>query len=121
MRTLSLTNTLFDNLFTNRDRALLNEDYSYWRRDTHVRNEEREDSYEYYVPLPGFRKEDIKASILDDEVFILAKRDESTASYSFILPDDIDISTISAKNKDGLLTIKINKSEKAKAMKVEIT
>ena len=41
-------------------------------------------------------------------MFILVKRDDDTASYSFIPPDDVDISTISAKNKNGLLIIKIN-------------
>ena len=102
MRTLSLTNTLFDNLFTNRDRAFFNDDHSYWRRDTYVQSKENEDSREYYIPLPGFEKKDIKASVEDGEVFILAKRDDDTASYSFIPPDDVDISTISAKNKNGL-------------------
>ena len=120
MRTLALTNTLFDTLFTNRDRALLNGDNTFWRRDTYVRSSEKEDSYEYYIPLAGFKKEDIEASILSDEVYVLAKNDEDTASYSFIIPEGGDTSKLSGKYEDGLLTLTIEKSEPVKSLTIKI-
>ena len=60
MRTLTLTNSLFNNLLTNWDKAFSDEDYSYWRRKGEgVRGVELNDSFEYYVPLGGFKKEEI--------------------------------------------------------------
>ena len=122
MRTLTLTNALFDNFLTNWDNAFFDGDHSYWRRrDSSINCRETEDSHEYYVPLAGFKKEDIAARIDDGRVYILAKRDENTASYSFALPnDEVDISNLSAKHEDGLLTVKIPKSEKAKAITIAI-
>ena len=115
-----LINRLFDDVFTNYDRAFFNEDHSYWRRDTHVRSREHEDSYEYYVPLAGFKKEDIKVTIKGDEALVQAKKDENTATYSFLIPEDGDLSRLSANHEDGLLTVKIEKAEKAKAIEVKI-
>tara|TARA_Y100000310_G_scaffold153804_1_gene153338 strand:- start:14477 stop:14899 length:423 start_codon:yes stop_codon:yes gene_type:complete len=122
MRTLGLTNTLFDNFLTNWDNAYFDGDHSYWRRkDNSINYREKEEHYEYYVPLAGFKKEDIAARIDEGRVHIVAKRNESTASYSFVLPDDeIELSSLSAKHEDGLLTVKIPKSEKAKAITIAI-
>ena len=119
MNTLSLTNALFDNFFTNSDRAFFEGDHTYWRRKNSVRGKELEDSYEYSIPLAGFKKENIKATVDDGEVYIVAKQDDSTASYSFLLPEGGDISGMFASYIDGLLTVKINKKESEK--KIELT
>ena len=50
--TLTLTNRLFDEVFTN----------WYEKPRVAVDYRELEDSYEYHVPLPGFKKENIKVS-----------------------------------------------------------
>ena len=120
MRTLTLTNSLFDNLFTNGDRALFSGDNTFWRRDTYVKSNEREDAYEYYIPLAGFKKEDIEASVLEGEVYVLAKNDDDTASYSFIVPEGGDESKLSGKYKEGLLTLTIKKSKPAKSTVIKI-
>ena len=119
MNTLRITNALFDNFFTNSDRAFLEGDHTYWRRNNTVKGKELEDSYEYNVPLPGFKKENIKATVADGEVYIVAKQDDSTASYSFLIPEAGDVSGMSASHNDGLLTVKINKKESEK--KIELT
>ena len=121
MRTLTLTNSLFDNFLTNWDNALFDGDHSYWRRkDNSINYRETEEHYEYYVPLAGFKKEDLAARLDEGRVHIVAKRDESTASYSFALPEEVDSSNMSAKHEDGLLTITIPKSEKTKATTISI-
>ena len=119
MNTLKLTNRLFDTFFTNADRAFLEGDHTYWRRNNTVLGKESEDSYEYSIPLAGFKKENIKATVQEGEVYIVAKQNDSTASYSFMIPEGGDISTMSATHNDGLLTVKINKKESEK--KIELT
>ncbi len=117
----TLTNRLFDEFFTNWDNAYFDGDHSYWRRENNnVKSKELKDSYEYYVPLPGYKKENIKATVKDGAVFLLAKQDDDTASYSFLLPEDADVSKLSASHEDGLLTVKLEKAEKAKAIELDI-
>ena len=120
MSTLTLTNRLFDNFFTNADRAFFEGDHTYWRRNNTVKGKELEDSYEYSIPLAGFKKENIKATVDEGEVYIVAKQDDSTASYSFLLPDGGDISSMSASHKDGMLTVIINKKESEKKIELAI-
>ena len=121
MRTYTLTNSLFDNFLTNWDRSFLDGDHSYWRRTNEISRKTLDDSYEFSMPLAGFRKSDIKASIKDEQVYILAKRDDDTSSYSLFVPDDADSSTLSAKHEDGMLTIKINKKEEKKSVDIAIS
>ena len=121
MRTLTLTNSLFNNLLTNWDKAFSDEDYSYWRRKGEgVRGVELNDSFEYYEPLAGFKKEDIEATVSEGIVYISAKRGESTAFYSFRAPEEGDVSKLSAKHEDGLLTVTVSKSEAVKPKTIEI-
>ena len=118
MRTLSL----FDNVLTNWDRAFFDGDYSYWRRKGEgVRGEELEDSFEYHIPLAGFKKEDIKATISDGLMYVLAKKkNEGTYSYSFQIPEGGDTSKISAKHENGLLTVTVGKADAVKPVSIEI-
>ena len=120
MRTIALTNSLFDNFLTNWDRAFFEGDHSYWRRDNCVRSSEKEDSYEYYVPLAGFKKEDIKVSLSDGLVHILAKKKDDTASYSFELPEGGDASKLSAEHEDGLLTVIVGRLESVEPKTIKI-
>ena len=115
-----ITNRLFDEFFTNWDSAFFEGDHSYWRRNDRVRTKELKDSYEYYVPLPGIKKENIKATVKDGAVLLSVECAENTASYSFTLPDDVNVSKLSASHEDGLLTIKIEKAEEAKAVELVI-
>jgi len=120
MRTLTLTNSLFNNFLTNWDRAFFDEDYSYWRRREGVRGKELEDSFEYYVPLAGFKKEDIEATVSDGLIHILAKKEEDTASYSFEVPEGGDTSKLLAKYEDGLLTVTVGKADVVKPKTIDI-
>ena len=121
MNRLLLTNELLNNVISNWDRAFFNEDYSYWRRGDSITCKKLEDGYEYYVPLPGFKKKDVKANVSDRIISLDVKNDENTASYSFAVPDDADVLTASSKMVDGLLTINIEKIKEAKPIELKIS
>ena len=123
MKTLTLnTNGLFNNFFDEWDRAFFNEDHSYWRRQNNsaLKHHNEGDYREVYVPLPGFKKENVKGEVNDGVVSITARQDDNTAAYSFVFPEDVDLSTISTSLEDGLLTVRAEKEPKAKSIEIKI-
>ena len=97
-----------------------------------------EDDKEYLIKaeLPEVRKEDVKITVMKDVLTIAGERtlmkEEKTKkcrrieraygsfARSFSLPDDADPARILAEFKDGLLRIRLPKSEKAHAKSVEV-
>ena len=122
MNTYRLTNKLFNDVFADWDNAFFDGDYAYWRRTANdVKASCENDSYIYKVALAGFKKDDIKIQAQDGQVNVIAKHGDRSRYNSFLLPKDSDASTLSASHVDGMLTIKLNKKEEAKAISVEIT
>ena len=116
-----LTNRLFNEVLTNWDKAFLNRDYSYWRRQNHSRLKELDDSYEYSVPLAGFRKEDIKITVEESYIYVVAKKDDDNLTYTLLIPEDVDLEQgSSAGYENGLLLLKLNKKEVAKKIEINI-
>ena len=115
------TNNVFD-LF---DQAFSNEDYSFWRRHSISTDalawKDSGDAYSLHIPLPGFKKEHIKAEVDDGIMSVSAKRDEDNASYSLRLPEAADVSKLSAKMEDGLLSLRVEKLEKNKKIQLKIS
>ena len=102
------------------DAAVDHGDWSHWRRNI-IPHSEDEEGYHYFLNLAGFKKEDLDATIIDGVVSVKGKNNlGSTASYSFYIPEDADVSKMSAKLEDGLLTINLEKEEKVKPHKLEI-
>jgi HSP20 family protein len=82
---------------------------------------EREGEYEVTVDLPGFERDDIEVTMVDDRLRVEAERSEAEAkedenyvrrerrhrsvSRSIRLPDDIDPEGIAATAKHGVLTV----------------
>ena len=116
MRNYSLTNTLFNDLFTNFD----NSDHSYWRRQDTVLVKDTGNTYKYSMELAGFSKKDVEVSLKDGIVKILAKKQENTKSCSLYIPKDGDKDKIFAELKDGLLSITVTKKEEVKAKQIKI-
>lgn len=97
-----------------------------------------EDEKEYLIKaeLPEVKKEDVKITVMDDVLTIAGERvmmkEEKTKrcrrieraygsfARSFSLPDDADSAKILAEFKDGLLKIRLPKSEKAHAKSLEV-
>ena len=97
-----------------------------------------EDKNNFYInaEIPGMKKEDIKIEIQGDQLVISGERklekEEKKENYhrieryygnfcrSFVLPDTVAKDKISATYKDGILQIKLPKTEKAKPKAIEI-
>jgi HSP20 family protein len=97
-----------------------------------------EDEKEYSVKaeLPEVKKEDVKITVQDDVLTMSGERTQEkeekgkkfhrieraygSFSRSFTLPEDADASKISADFKNGVLTVHLPKSERAKPKSVEV-
>lgn len=97
-----------------------------------------EDDKGYIVKaeLPEMKKEEIKINVLDDVLSISGERkyekEEKGKKYhrveraygsfmrSFTLPEDADGSKVSAEYKDGVLNVRLPKSEKARPKSIEV-
>lgn len=97
---------------------------------------ENDDTYVVTAELPGARKEDVTVEVTDRVVTIRGEKrcereekDEQrrhversfgSFSRSFSLPSNVDGEHIKAKFADGVLTVKIRKTEEAKPRTVDI-
>jgi HSP20 family protein len=86
--------------------------------------------------IPGVKKEDVKLNIQDNvltlsgerkfeeetkkENYLRVERGYGSFTRRFTLPPFVDAKKISAEFKDGLLEVKLPKSEEAKSKEVEI-
>ena len=89
-----------------------------------------------HAELPGIKKEDIDVRVennvltlrgkkerkeeVKEEGFFRAERAYGSFSRSFSLPTTVDISKISAAYSDGVLTLRVPKSEAAKPRQIEV-
>jgi len=97
-----------------------------------------EDDKEYLIKaeLPEVKKEDVKVSVQDNVISISGERksekEEKGKKYhrveraygsfyrSFTLPEDADGGIVAAEFKDGVLKVRLPKSEKAKPKSIEV-
>ena len=97
-----------------------------------------EDDKEYLIKaeLPEVKKEEVKVAVDEDVLTITGerkfKKEEKANKYhrveraygnltrSFTLPEDVDPGQVSAEFKEGLLSVHLPKSEKAKPKAIEI-
>jgi HSP20 family protein len=97
-----------------------------------------EDDQEYLIKaeLPDLKKEDVKVTAEEGTLTIMGERkfakDEKGKKYhrveraygsfgrSFALPDDASPAKVTAEFKDGLLTVHLVKTEKAKPQHIEV-
>jgi HSP20 family protein len=95
---------------------------------------ETNDAYIVEAELPGVARDDINVEVLGNELAIMGECKEPERKgmlrqrtrrmgefeYRAMLPHDVDPGKIEAKLADGVLTVRVPKSEKAKPRKVEI-
>ncbi len=97
---------------------------------------ETETEYAIHAQLPAVRKEDVKVTVENGVLTMSGDRRNQTeekgrrfhrveTSYgkfvrSFALPDDVDEAKVAAEFKDGVLNVRVPKSEKAKPRTVEV-
>lgn len=97
---------------------------------------ETDTAYLIKADIPGVKKEDVKVSVQDgmlairgerkhekeekDKTFHRIERSYGSFMRSFRLPDDADVSGISAEFKDGMLNVTVKKSSSVKSKAVEV-
>ena len=97
---------------------------------------ETDDAYTVKAEIPDVTKEDVRVTMENGELTIQGERkqekeekgkryhrvERSYGSFlrSFALPDNVDESKVKADYKDGMLTLMLPKSEKAKPRAVEV-
>lgn len=132
-------NTLFDNLSGWRSNPIVLESEKFFNRFVPSINvRENDESVVVTAELPGLEEKDIHVTHSDSELILegekkIEKRDEKDkdhiieSSYGTFrrvisMPGYIDMAKIDAKFKNGVLTITLPKSDKAKAnyKKVEV-
>jgi HSP20 family protein len=97
---------------------------------------ETEGEYQIKAEIPDVKKEDVKVTVEDGVLTIQGERKQEKeekgkkyhrveCSYgsfvrSFTLPDLVDEGKVKAEFKDGVLNLKLPKSEKAKPKSIEV-
>jgi HSP20 family protein len=97
---------------------------------------ETENGYSLDAELPGMTDKDIEVKIEGNMLTLSTKKDEEKEekndnyllkerrsfgfTRSFVVPEDVDAEKISAEFKNGLLTLSLPKTEKAKPKMLEI-
>jgi HSP20 family protein len=95
---------------------------------------ETEDGYFVTMDIPGLTKDDISVKVEGGAVTIEGERKEekrgryhrSELAYGrfvkdFTLPDDVDAEKIEAKVNNGVLELRLPKSEKARAVEIKVS
>jgi HSP20 family protein len=96
--------------------------------------EEQDDAYVLEVELPGVEREDVNIELVGNELTItgeikererqgaLRRRTRRTGrfGYSVRLPDQVDAAKIEASLDQGVLNLRVPKSERAQRQKIEI-
>jgi HSP20 family protein len=96
--------------------------------------EEQDDAYVLEVELPGVKREDINIEVVGSELAITGELEEKERKgavrrrtrrtghfeYRVRLPEQVDASKVEATLDEGVLTVRVSKSERAQRQKIEI-
>ena len=96
--------------------------------------EETDDAYVIEADLPGVRRQDVNIELVGTELSVTGeiKEHERTGvlrrqtrrvgrfEYRVKLPDQVDSEKIDANLEDGVLTVRVPKSERAQRRKIEV-
>ena len=96
--------------------------------------EEQDDAYVLQAELPGVKRQDVNIEMIGNELSItgelkeqerkgvVRKRTRRTGRFEYYvtLPDRVDPGAVDAKLEDGVLTVRVPKSEKAERRKIAI-
>ena len=115
--------SVFDELFLPRFPSLRKDDWS-----LRTKTEEGKDEYVVTMEVPGFSEEEINIEVINGVLSVNAEKQQSDdGSYfhskvqrSWTLPDHVEEEKIEAGLKNGILTLKLPKTEKALPKKHQI-
>jgi len=97
---------------------------------------ERDEEFVVTVDLPGFERDDVEIAVTDhtlrveaereveteegDERYIRRERRQASTRRSVQLPEEVDTDAVSARMRNGVLTVTLPKLETATARHIEI-
>ncbi|MEU6782373.1 Hsp20/alpha crystallin family protein [Nonomuraea angiospora] len=104
-------------------------DLSAWRPVAET--EETPDAYIVRAELPGLKRDDINVEVNDSELCVSGEINEEDKGqmlrrrtgrfvYRTILPSDADTEHIGGELSDGILIVRVPKTEKGRARRIEI-
>jgi HSP20 family protein len=96
--------------------------------------EETDDAYLVEAELPGVERDDVEIELVGNELMItgeikekeragiLRKRTRQVGRFEFrvSLPDHVDSEQVQASLKDGVLTVRVPKSQRAQRRRIEV-
>jgi HSP20 family protein len=96
--------------------------------------EEQDDAYVVQVELPGVKPEDVTIELVGNELTITGEVQEEERKgvvrkkmrrygrfdYRIALPNQLDAEKVDAKLTDGILTVRVPKSERAQRKQIEV-
>jgi len=125
--------TLFDRFF---DFGGEGNGISAWSYEPHISLAEQEDCFEVTAELPGLTPKDFSVEVKDNQLWISGeKKEEKTdngktfhrverryGAFRRVIPlaAQVDAEHIAAEYKDGVLTVRVPKSESAKPRRIEV-
>jgi HSP20 family protein len=97
--------------------------------------EETDEAYVVEIDLPGVKRDDIDIQLNDRQLTVSGEIKEKERAgilrrrtrrvgqfhYAVTLPADVDADKISARLDEGVLTVRVPKSEQAKPRRIQIT
>lgn len=97
---------------------------------------DRDDEFVVTVDLPGFERDDVEIRVTDhtlhieaehaeateeeDENYLRQERRHESTSRSIRLPDEVDKESVTARMKNGVLTVTLPKLEVEEARTIEV-
>jgi HSP20 family protein len=96
--------------------------------------EEEDDAYVIEAEVPGVKRDDVKIDLVGREMTISGEIKERERKgilrrqtrrvgqfeYRVILPDEVDGDGVEAKLKDGVLSVRVPKAERAQRRRIEV-
>jgi HSP20 family protein len=97
--------------------------------------EETDDAYVVEIDLPGVKRDDIDIELHERQLTISGEIKEKERAgilrrrtrrvgqfhYAVTLPADVDAAKVEARLDEGVLTVRVPKSERAKPRRIQIT
>lgn len=86
--------------------------------------EEKEESFELEIELPGVRKEDIDIQMENNILSVTALRKKGTSELNykrnFKISEEVDSENVQASYENGLLTLALKKKKQPEAKKIQV-
>ena len=96
--------------------------------------EEQDDAYVVEAELPGVKRQDVNIELVGNELTVtgeikekerkgvVRRRTRRTGHFEYrvLLPDQVESDKIDANLKDGVLTVRVPKAEKAQRRKIDV-